>query len=817
MKNLYMMGLGLLFCMQALAQPFSISGRVLDAETQSPLEGVQIQEKGSRNGTFSDSEGKFSLKVSNARSVLLFSYAAYTQQQVALEGKKHLEIQLEPYAITSEEVVVTALGIEQEKKALGYAVQQLSAQELTEVRHTNLTNALAGRMAGVQSTYGASGPGASTHVFIRGETSLSGSNQPLFVLDGVPISNEVISNDTENLEGGFQEVDYGNGAGEISPDDVASITVLKGPAAAALYGSRAANGVVLIKTKDGLASRGLGISFHSSLSLETPVKFPQYQNVYGQGAGGQFAYEDGIGAGINDGGIRSFGPRMEGQLIPQFDSPSTDVNGHAVRGGDVIARQGNPITPTPFVPHPDNVRDFFRTGLTLQNHLALSAAQPGGAFRLSYSRLDNEGMVPNAGLRRNSLALSGHQALNHRLSMRAFLNYIQSASNHRPAIGYGSENPMYLFTWMGRQVDTRSLKDYWQAGQQGFQQFNYNYLWMDNPYLAVFENTNAFEKNRVLGNVQINLQLTPQLDLRFRTGMDEYSDLRSSRRAKSTQRFKHGAYREDEVHFREINADFQLTYHTLLGKQWRTNFSLGGNWMDQQSAYKSTVAGELSVPGIYNFGNAKIPLVVKQQQAGRRIYSLYGISRLSYGQGLFLDFTFRNDWSSVLPAANRSFAYYSTAAGILLSSFFELPKSIDLLKLRLSSASAGNDTDPFQLKNTFVFNENYATYPLLSSDTRLLNARLKPERLNALETGIELWMFKQRIGLDVSIYQNTSIHQIIRLPTSAASGYTQRVINGGKIRSRGLEAVLNLQPVRNSWNWHLYANFSLNRSRVVQL
>jgi TonB-linked SusC/RagA family outer membrane protein len=795
-----------------------VTGTVTDAQTQKPLPGAAVVEKGSQNGTMTDANGRYSLQLISETSILHFSYLGYASQEVSPSGTT-LNIALAGKNSELVEVVVTALGIQQEERALGYAVESVSAKAITEVREANLVNVLAGRVAGVQTTNGSSGPGSSSRVVIRGETSLSGNNQPLFVVDGVPISNGTVSNRTENNESGFQEVDWGNGAAEISPDDIASITVLKGPGAAALYGSRGANGVILITTKDGSARQGIGVSFHSSFTVDRPLRLPQYQNQYGQGSGGLFAYENGFGAGTNDGGITSFGPRLQGQLIPQFNGPSADRAGNVVRGGDVLAREGAPIQPTPWEARPDNVKNFFQTGLTAIHTVALSGAGEEGSFRLAYTRLDNRGIIPNTDLQRNTLTLSGRQELSPKLSAQVFTSYLHSGSSHRPALGYGSENPMYHFAWMGRQVDTEALKNYWQVGQEGFRQFNFNYQWMDNPYLAVFENTNGFDKNRLLGNASVRYRLSDKLDIRVRSGMDYYHDLRASRRAFSTQRFKNGGYREDEVDFREVNTDMLLTYSTSLNERWEVTLSAGANRMDQETRYKGTQAGELSVPGIYNFENSRIPLVIQQESSRKRINSLYGIGRFAYRAGVFVDLTVRNDWASTLPINHNSFAYYSASVSGVLSEFVALPAAISFARVRASTASVGNDTDPLQLRNTFVFNENYGSFPLATSATTLLNLNLRPERLNALEAGGEVWFLQNRLGLDLALYQTDSKDQIVRLPASAASGYTQRLINGGKIRSRGVEAVLQAVPLRSNAPVQLKSRvtFSRNVSQVVEL
>ncbi|PHN06518.1 SusC/RagA family TonB-linked outer membrane protein [Flavilitoribacter nigricans] len=796
----------------------TFSGLVTDKLSGEALPFVNVSSQGSSFGTTTDSEGRYELTLQAVPEALIFSYVGYATRTEPVDGRTQINISLDGSTTDLSEVVVTALGLKRDKRDLGYAVQKLDNEELTTVRQTNTADALAGRVAGVQVTHGGSGIGSSTRVVIRGETSLSGSNQPLFVIDGIPVSNELLANPVEGSEAGFQEVDYGNGFAEISADDIESITVLKGPGAAALYGNRAAGGVVVIETKDGSQGQGIGVSINSQVTVDQISTYPQYQNVYGQGSGGVFAYEDGFGGGIGDGGLVSFGPELNGQLIPQYDSPSTDINGQPVRAADILARDGNPITATPFVAHPDNVKNFFETGLTSIQNIALSGANPYGSFRVSYSRLDNEGIIPNTDLKRNGLSLSGSYQLSERLSVRAFGNFINSSSTHRPALGYGSENLFYLFSWMGRQVNLENTPNYWQAGQQGFRQFGYNYQWLDNPYFSVYENTNGFSKDRILGNISLQYALSDKLNLRFRSGIDSYDDLRQARRAFSTQRFPNGAYKEEEVRYQESNHDLLLSYRDQIGSDWNFSLGIGGYQFRQTTGFKSTIANQLSVPNIYNFGNSKVPLVVFQENAQKRINSVYGMGTLNYRNRFFLDLTLRNDWSSTLPADNNSFAYYSASTSLVLSEFLALPNWLTYAKARLSLASVGNDTDPLQLNNTLVFNQNYGAFPLLTNSATLLNARLRPERINALEGGLELWFFNDRVGVDLSWYRNVASDQIIALPASAASGYTDRIVNGGKIRSQGLEVVLNLVPVRTpSFSWETFVNFSRGNSYVDAL
>lgn len=800
------------------AQQIAATGTVQDINSASPLAGVSIVEKGTNNGVQTQQDGSYKINVAGKNAVLVITYIGYNPRELSLNNKGKLNVSLIPNTTLLNDVVVTALGIQRNKKELGYSIQTVQSKDLTEVRQTNLVNALAGRVAGVQVTNGSSGVGSASRIIIRGENSLTGTNQPLFVVDGVPISNKVLTNNTENNEVGFQEVDYGNGAADISPDDIASITILKGAAAAALYGSRAAAGAIVINTKDGTHKKGLGISFNSSVTFETPLVLPQYQNIYGAGSGGKFSYEDGFGAGVNDGGLTSFGPRLGGQLVKQFNGPSTDRNGNAVRGADIIARNGNPIDPTPFNAHPDNLKEFYQTGTTYINNISFEGGNEKTGMRLSYTNLDNKGIVPNTDLKRNSLAFSGSSQVTSKITARAYFNFINSSSTNRPSLGYGSENPMYTYNWTGRQVDTRDLRNYWQAGAAGFSQFNANYLWLDNPFFTNYENTNGFNKNRLLGNASVNYAINDHLSIRVRSGLDYYHDLRASKRAFSTKRFVNGAYREDEIDYSEINTDALVTYNASLSKNWKLSLSGGGNILRQKSKYNSTVAGQLSVPGIYNFSNSKIPLVSTQEITDKQINSLYAIGNFTFKNYLFTDLTVRNDRSSTLPADARSYTYYSGAVSLVLSELAKMPAMISYSKLRVSYAKVGSDTDPYQLNNTFVFNQNYGSTPLLTNSTRLLNPSLTPEKINSIEAGAEVYFLKDRIGLDVTVYQNTSTDQIINLPASASSGYISRLVNGGKVQSRGLEIMLKAVPVSTAnFKWTSFANFSTNKSKVKEL
>lgn len=789
-----------------------------------PVAYATVNELGTQNYTTSDENGIFKLDTNNRNFTLRISSIGYVSQDIeVIDGRFPKKILVQIATEQLDEIVVTALGIEREKQSLGSAVTKVDAETLTTVSFANVVNSLAGQVAGVQVTNGSSGVGSSSRIIIRGENSLGGSNQPLFVVDGVPISNEQITSNLVN-DGALQEVDYGNGASEISADDIASVTILKGAGSAALYGARAANGVVVITTKRGRKKQGLGISINSTLTIENLLTLPDYQNIYGGGSNGEYAFEDGIGSGINDGGISSYGPRLDqGRLIAQFDSPSTDINGNPVRGGDVIARtfpdgSFTEITPTPWVSRPNNVRDFFKTGVTTQNNIAISSSGENGNSRLSYSNLRNEGILPNTDLKRDGLAISLDQILSDKLKAEAFINYINTRSKNRPNLGYGYENVMYGFNWTGRQSNIASLRNYWQADQQGLQHYDFNYLWLTNPYLTLFENTNSFTKNRILGNVSATYDFSDKVKVTVRTGLDTYDDARAFKRAVSTNSNPFGSYREDNVRFRELNTDMLISYKDMINEDWSYSLSAGANRLDQRIKYQYSEASQLALPGIYTLANSRTPLKGDSQLFEKNIHSIYSTGDISYQNSVYLNLTYRNDWSSTLPENNNSFGYYSAGLSYVASNMFELPNPLSFLNIRLSAASVGNDTDPYQNAQSFLFNQNYGPNFRVTNETVLKNANLRPERLNALEAGMNIRFFNNKLQFDVSSYQNTSIDQIISRPISNSSGFANFNVNGGKVRTRGFEALLGADVIQNtSFNWQTSINFSTYKSVVTQL
>ncbi|WP_229215071.1 SusC/RagA family TonB-linked outer membrane protein [Dyadobacter bucti] len=769
-----------------------VTGKVTSSEDSSPMPGVNVLIKGTSVGTISDGSGNYAIEVPGEGTALLFSSVGFNAQEI-LVGKAaviHVSLSADPRQLS--EVVVTALGFSREKKALGYTVQEIKGSQLDQARETNLISSLAGKVAGVNITGGSNALGGSARVVIRGETSLTGNNQPLFVVDGVPIDN---SSQGSGQRGAT--IDYGNAASEINPDDIQTITVLKGPNAAALYGSRAANGVILITTKSGKDKAGLGISVNSTTSFENPLRLPDLQNRYGQGRGGVY--------NIGDGG-RSWGPALDGQMIAiPVNTEWPPKNGEQA----------------PWLPYPDNVKEFYETGRTLNNNISVSTSNENGNVRLSYTNLDQTGMVPNTDLKRNTFAMNGSYKLGKKLTVTSSMNYVNSSSDNRTVVGYGNESIVYTWLWEGRQVRTDKMRDYWVKGLEGRQPFTYNYSFNDNPYYTVYENTNGMNRNRVVGNIAATYNFTKELSLMVRSGMDFSNERRDSRRTYGSNAFPLGMYRQEQVYFQERNSDFLLSYDKTVNKDWSLKISAGGNQMDQRRDFLSNQANELSIPGIYNLGNSRIPIVVNQFDSKYRISSLYALGQVAFQNSVFLDLTARNDWSSTLPVKNNSYFYPSVSLSTVLTNFLPVPDKdiLSFAKLRLSWAQVGNDTDPYRLRNVYNYASPWQSLQAVTEPASIPNSGLVPEAINTFEIGADVRFFKNRLGLDVAYYDTRSKNQILNIPIDATSGYSSRFLNAGEIRSRGLEIVLNATPVKldAGFQWNIDLNWSANRAKVVSL
>jgi len=711
-------------------------------------------------------------------------------------------------------VVVTALGISREKKTLGYSTQQIKGDVINETPASNFVNNLSGKIAGVNIS-SAGGVGSSARIVIRGESSLGMQSQPLFIIDGVPVGNDGTNNSGS--------ADYGNSASEINPADIESVNVLKGPAAAALYGSRAARGAIVITTKKGTNRKGVGVSFNSYLFVTKVGRLPKFQNEFGQGNNGQYEGSN-FGAswsaypnGNNDDYDESWGPRMDiGTTRAQFDSPTTN----GFRGGDVAVSNRGDVIQQPWVSQPDNIKDFFTTGKKYYNNIAFAGGNEHGDYRLSLTSLNEKGVIPNNDLNRYQVNLNSSYKLSKKLTSSININYVKQQSDNRPDNGYGRSTFMYFFTWMGRNVNINSLKRYWQPGLEGIRQFQYNYGENhNNPFFLQYQDTKGQNKDRVYGNMALEYTFNEHLKLKARVADDFYNDYRPMQWAVSTVDYESGRYQIVQIKNEERNADFLLTYNnTAANGDFGYNISAGGNRFDNSGHSEDVAAPQLLIPGVYSIGNTGTALTGSSSQFKKRINSLYGTANLNYKDYIYLDITARNDWSSTLPPGSNSYFYPSVSVNGNLKSILGLPDVFSQAQLRGSWAKVGNDTGPYALKNTYNYASPWGSNYALVGTGSLLNPKLKPEIITTFEIGTAFSFFNSRFGFDVTYYNALSKNQIISLPTVQSSGASSRQINAGEIRNKGVEVVVNLVPVKTAnFKWSVTVNWAHNVGRLISL
>lgn len=787
-KILLAIVLPVIFAQTLYAQSITVSGVVTSKSDGLPLPGASILIKGTTTGTQTDIDGKFTIHP-HINDVIRISFTGLATQEITVrQAETNLQIALLDGQNSLNEVVVTALNISKDKKSLGYTVQGLKSKDISEAKETNLVNALSGKIAGVNVT-NSQGDMGSSRIVIRGETSISGNNQPLFVVDGVPVDNSQFLG-----TGGSR--DFANGIADINSEDIESLTVLKGPNAAALYGYRAANGVILIKTKNGKGSKGLGVTINSNTSFSNILGLPDYQNEYGQGSNGKFSYVDGKGGGVNDGVDESWGPALNGQLIPQFNS-----NGVAV----------------PFVAHPDNVRSFFKTGVTLNNGVSLAGSGDKYDFRLGYNNLHQTGVIPNSEQGRNSFILNATYKITPKLTLTTIANYIKDDAANLPGSGgKRATSTMLQFTWFGRQVDVSQLKNYIDANGNTF---NWNNSYYSNPYFMAYENTVSQTKNRFIGSAELNYKIIDGLSANFRTGTDYYNDRRKIRIAYGTNGTPYGSYEEDAYDVSETNTEARLQYTKKLNKDFSVDALLGGNIQANSFEENDQKAPKLAVSGLYTLSNSRDPLISSNVFSKYKTYSYFASGQLGFRNYAFLNVTARNDWSSTLPKASLSYFYPSVNGSLVLSEALDIKTNVlSYLKLRGGWSKVGKPTTPYQLINTYDFTAPFGTNPQQSANSTDLNPNLKPETTTSAEAGFEAGFFNNRIRLDASAYNTNSINQILNVNVSQSTGYTQKLINGGKINNKGLEVQLGLTPVKvKDFSWDVTVNYSRNKSKVVSL
>lgn len=783
---------------QGAAQVTTVRGIVTTEEDGEPVIGASVIVKGTSLGTVTDVNGRFELNgLPPSATRLLISYISLMAKEVAIAPQVSVTLKSDTHLL--DEVVVTALGISREKKALGYTAQEVKQNALVQGKDNNLLNSLSGKIAGVRIT-NTQGDVGSSRIVIRGETSIAGENQPLFIVDGIPVDNSQLNARSSGR-------DFKNAIADLNPEDIKTLTVLKGPNAAALYGARAAHGAIVITTKGGdKRQKGIGITLHSSTQVSFVATLPEFQNLFGQGAGGRFSYVDGKGAGVNDGVDESWGPRLDiGLLIPQFDSP-LDADGNRVA--------------TPWVSHPNNVRDYFRMGISTNSGISVARGDDKYQFRVGYNYEKQVSIVPDAGTNKTNISLNTDYHLAKWIVVGATANYIVYTAPSLPGSAtpsgsnVRSNSPMLQFLWFGRQVDTNSLKaDYTR---------NWNSSYYDNPFWSASYNTQSQERHRLIGDLHAEFRLTDGLNVRFRTSTDWYNDRRKSKVkwGSAGAGSPYGSYAEDAYTVKENNTEVLATYIKQLNKNWGIDALLGFNVRNKQYENNYQAAPRLAVADLYTLTNSRDPLISSNDFYRLRQYGLYGSIQLDYRRWAFLNITGRNDWSSTLPVDNNSYFYPSVTASVLLSEAFGWrSKAVNYLKIRGGWSQVGADANPYQLATVFTSETAFNGNPLQSSSTIGMNPNLKPEKTSSIEAGFEAAFWDNRLYLDFTYYKTDSRNQILKLATTAASGYTSQVRNAGHIRNRGYEIQLGAVPIQTSkgFRWNLDLNYGANSSKVVKL
>ncbi len=799
--------------MAVAAQEKTVSGVVKNTADGSPIANASVQLKGTKSGSLTNEQGAYSIKV-NSNQTLTISAVGFTPVEIKVGSQTVINVEMENINKEMEGVVVTALGISRQQKALGYSQQQIKADDVNDARSNNWSSALSGKVAGLQLLSSGSGPINSTRITLRGDVSLNpNNNNALIVVDGVPMSSKNSSPSGVNTAygagaGNDVPVDFGNNINDINPDDIESITVLKGPGATALYGSRASNGALLITTKSGSKKNtGIGITVNTNISMNDVLRWPDYQYEYGQGTGtalnaaGQKYYSYGATAdGASTSGTSSaYGPRFAGQSYFQYD-PQLQARG---------------TERTPWVPYKDNIKGFWRTGFTLTNNVSLEGGSDKGTARLSITHSKNEWIMPNTGYERITAQTGMNYKLSDKLKINTKINYTNKKSDNLPATGYNNQSISYFMIFQNPNVDLNWYRDIWKKGFEQIDQIHPFSSFIDNPFLIAYEMTNAVNNNNLVGSLSATYEISKKFDLMLRSGVNLISETRKQQRPFSTANFRQGYYKEQEISDIEANTDFLFTYKDRYFKDLTITASVGANKMTHRYNRVDSYIDGLVIPGVYKLNNGLAATQVKVTDKNFNVNSVYGVAAFGYKNKYFLDLTARNDWSSTLPAENASFFYPSLNLSFILSDIFKLPTSISFAKLRLSTAQAGNDTDPYQTQRY------YGTSDFASSgsvDPILYNATLKPEVSNSQEAGLDIRFLKNRIGIDLTYYNSVTKNQIVQVPMNWSTGYSAAFLNSGAVRNRGVEIIINSTNIKNqNFTWTTTLNWAKNKNRVLSL
>lgn len=785
----------------------TIKGKVTNNKNV-PLPGATVLEKDTKNGVTTDFDGNFSITISNPNTVLVVTYMGHKTAEINYTGQDFINITLEEDVNALDEVVVTALGIKRQEKKLGFAQTTVNSEELSHTDPTNWSSGLKGKVAGLNIISSGTGPINSQQITLRGNNSLNpNGNYALIVVDGVPLNIEMTANGSGSAYlGDDNPVDFGNSVSELNADDIESVTVLKGPGATALYGSRAANGALIITTKSGKKQQGLGVTVHSSITFDKVTRWPDYQYTYGQGTGKYFndegdpyysykSSEDGSNTGSTS---SAWGPKFEGQYYFQYD-PSL---------------QGQSAERQLWRAYEDNIKGFWETGVTTYNRVDFQGGNEKGSMRASFGYTDNEWIMPNTGYQKISVSTNAQYQVSKAINLASVVNYSNRTSDNIPGSGYNNGSISYFTIFQNPNVDLNWYKPIWEEGQENIQQLHPFSSYIDNPYLIAYEATNPLDNDQIVGNIKATINLAPKWDVMLRSSLNMYTQQREQKRPYSINRYAKGFYKRQDISKQEVNTDFLISFKDEWGPV-SVNASVGGNALNYKYRRTDSYVDALVVPNVYKLANGVNNPLIKTLDRYKQVNSLYGLVSLDFKDMVYLDITGRNDWSSTLPSQNNSFFYPSVNSSFILSEIFKLPETISFAKYRMSYAQVGNDTDPYKTSKYYSQSEfaSSAIAPLT-----LYNGNFKPEITTSYEAGLDIRLFNSRVGLDATLYQTNTKNQIIDVPIDITTGYNRAILNSGEVRNRGLELALNLSLIKTTdFTWKTNINWSKNWNKVLEL
>ena len=802
----------------SFAQEKTVTGKVSDAS--GPLPGVTVIIKGTKTGTQTDFDGNYSIKATTG-AVLQFSFVGMKTVEQAVGASNTINFVMQEDAQSLEEVVVTALGISREKKSLGYASQTVGGDDVSTVKSDNLANALSGKVAGVQIKRNTN-MGGSTNVIIRGNTSLTGDNQALFVVDGVPMSNANLNTASQKQAGAGY--DYGNFASDINSDDVESVNVLKGAAATALYGSRAANGAIIITTKKGTKNNKVDITVNSGITVGTIDKstFVKYQKDYGAGYGAYYGPDE--DAYFDQGDVNGDG--IDDLIVPLYEDGSF--------GGkfdpNLLVYQWNSLDPDspyylqkrPWVAAKNMPDTFFNDAVTYNNNISIAGSTDSGTYRFSYTNFLQDGIMPNSNLRRNTFALNASSKLNEKLTVSASANYVKSDTKGRNETGYSDNIVSGFRQWWQTNVDIKELEDIYFKTRRNVSWNPKNYqdntpIFWDNPYWQRYENYQSDSRNRFFGNMGLNYKITDWLSAEGKVSVDTYSYLQEERTNNGSNPV--ARYARYNVDFTELNYDMMLTFNKDLTDKINLNGVVGTNIRrtNSNSIYAETNGG-LIVDRLFAISNSfSAPSAPTESAPKVGVDGVYGLMSFGYDKTFYIDVTGRNDHSSTLPTDNSNYFYPSVATSIIFSELVDA-SWLSFGKARVNYAEVGNSAGFAQLVDVLSKPDPFGDNILYSVNSTKRNPDLKPESTSSIEAGLEMYFLSRRLGFDFSWYKTNTKDQIMPVNISTATGYTSKYVNAGEIENKGVEVSLFATPFKSDdFKWDVNVNWSQNKNKVLSL